>query len=318
MKKIAIVGYGNLGKACEKIALGWDDAKIVGIFSRRNDVASPYGTPVFPQRDIFDAVGQADVAVLCTGSANDLMGLGEALAGKLNTVDSFDTHAKIVGYVKRMDALAREGGTLSFVGIGWDPGIFSLCRALFEAALPDGYTHTFWGKGVSQGHSEAIRRLDGVADAVQYTLPKQDAIDLALRGEGRELTERDKHLRVCYVALKEGADRERVAQQIKNMPNYFAPYDVEINFTDINTLKSEHGGMPHGGQVLRSGASNGKKCNMSLKLQLESNPDFTAGVLMRYAAACARLNAGGESGARTIVDIPVAALFENGDALRFI
>lgn len=318
MTKLAIIGYGNLGKACEKIALSGDEFSLVGIFSRRKGVTSAFGTPVFSQDEIYDMAGQVDVAALCTGSANDLTTLGESLAGKLNTVDSFDTHAKMRDYLARMDALARAGGTLSFVGIGWDPGLFSLCRALFEGALPAGVTHTFWGRGVSQGHSEAIRRIDGVADAVQYTVPKQTAVDLARAGHGEMLSERDMHLRVCYVAAEQGADKERIARQIREMPNYFAPYDVEIHFVDVETLKREHSGMPHGGMVLRSGDANGNSCKLQFDLQLDSNPDFTASVLTRYAAACARLSKAGECGARSALDIPVSALFEKDNAARFI
>ncbi len=318
MKNVAIVGYGNLGKACERIACGSEDMRLVGIFSRRRGLVSPYGTPIFAQEEIFDMAKEIDVAALCLGSANDLVSFGISLAGKVNTVDSFDTHAKMRDYVKNMDELATEGGKLSLVGIGWDPGIFSLCRALFEGTLPNGLTHTFWGKGVSQGHSEALRRIDGVLDAIQYTVPKQEAIALALQGKGETLTERDKHLRVCYIAAKEGADTANIEKSVRTMPNYFEPYDVEIHFVDVETLRREHGGMPHGGQVLRSGYANGKGCKMRLELELESNPDFTAGVLLRYAAVCASLNEGGMCGAKTILDIPVSALYENGSALRFV
>lgn len=318
MKKIAIIGYGNLGKACEKIACEQKVFEVIGIFSRRSGILSPYGTPVYAQERIFDMAEQADVAAMCTGSANDLVGLGLSLAGKVNTVDSFDTHAKMRDYLAQMDICAKEGGKLSLVGIGWDPGLFSLCRALFESALPDGFTHTFWGRGVSQGHSEALRRIDGVENAVQYTVPKREAVELARWGMGESLTERDKHLRVCYVALKEGADAERVEREIRTMPNYFAPYDTEIHFVDSETLAREHGGMPHRGQVIRSGRANGKDCKLEFDLDLQNNPDFTAGVLMRYAAACVRLNQAGERGARTILDIPVSALVGNEDTVRFV
>ena len=318
MKKIAIVGYGNLGKACEKIALSSDAFELVGIFSRRRGLTSPYGTPIFAQQDIFDMAGDIDVAALCTGSANDLTGLGLSLAGKINTVDSFDTHAKMREYFEGMHARAYDNGKLSLVGIGWDPGLFSLCRALFEGVLPDGYTHTFWGEGVSQGHSEALRRIRGVSNAVQYTVPKQSALALAEAGEGRELTDRDKHLRVCYVAIEEGADAEKIEREIRTMPNYFAPYDVEIHFVSKEELARDHGKMPHGGRVTRFGVANKERCSLKLELKLDNNPDFTAGVLMRYVAACAKLNDEGVCGAKTILDIPVSALFENDDTLRFV
>ena len=307
-----------MGKACERAALLSEDMSIVGIFSRRKGLSSPYGTSIYAQDEIFDMAKDIDVAALCLGSANDLVAFGTSLAGKVNTVDSFDTHAKMRDYVQNMRASASAGGKLSLVGIGWDPGIFSLCRALFEGVLPDGFTHTFWGKGVSQGHSEALRRIDGVLDAIQYTVPKQEAIDLATKGKGEELTERDKHLRVCYIAAKEGADLKKIEESVRTMPNYFEPYDVEIHFVDVQTLKREHGGMPHGGQVLRSGYANGKGCTMKLELKLDSNPDFTAGVLMRYAAACARLNEEGVCGAKTMLDVPVSALYQNDAALRFV
>ncbi len=308
-----------MGKACERVAVNSGEFELAGVFSRRRGLTSPYGTQFFRQEEILDATGDVDVAVLCTGSANDLVGLGLSLAGKINTADSFDTHAKMAEYVQKMDAAAREGGTLSMVGIGWDPGIFSLCRAMFEAVLRDGRTNTFWGRGVSQGHSEALRRIDGVADAVQYTVPKQSAMQCAREGEGRRLLERDMHLRVCYVVAEAGADRQRIEREIREMPNYFAPYDVEIHFVDAETLRRDHSGMPHGGRVMRTGRTAGGTVRLELGLETESNPDFTAGILMRYASACVSLFDRGERGARTVLDVPIGALYENPqNVLRFV
>lgn len=314
MKRIAIVGYGNLGKACEKYARESDDIELVGIFSRRSGLSSRYGTPIFPQNEIYDAAHDIDVAALCLGSANDLAAFGLSLAGKANTVDSFDTHAKMRDYIAQMDARANDGGKLSLVGIGWDPGLFSLARALFDGAMPDGVTNTFWGEGVSQGHSEAIRRIDGVEDAIQYTVPKREAMRLAM--EGRKLSDAERHRRVCYVVAKEGADRDEIERKIREMPNYFAGYEVDIRFIDAESLKRDHGGMPHGGKVTR--VARGNKSFMEFSLRLESNPQFTAGVLMRYAVACADLNASGERGAKTILDIPISAILKGEDKLGFV
>ncbi len=310
MIKFAIVGYGNLGKACEKIAMASDDFELVGIFTRRDPstMQSPFGTQFFKQDEIENFKGKLDVVALCTGSANDLTSLGEKLAKDFNTVDSFDTHAKMGEYVETMNKINLENGTLSFVGIGWDPGVFSIMRALFEGVLNKGNTQTFWGKGVSQGHSEAIRRIDGVADAKQYTIPKDEALVKARSGEGATLTTRDKHLRECFVVAKDGADKACIEKTIKEMPNYFADYDTVVHFISYEEFDREHGGIPHGGFVLRAGEVNGTKDTLEFSLKLESNPDFTSNVLMAYARANAKMRAKGVTGAKTVIDVPVVDL----------
>lgn len=308
--KIAIVGYGNLGKACERIAIDSSDIEIVGIFTRRDPSAlsSPYGTPFFRQEDIGMFKGRVDAACICTGSANDVTELGKRLAAEFNTVDSFDTHARMIEYAADMRKIAIENGRLCFVGIGWDPGLFSLMRALFDGVLPKGCTHTFWGRGVSQGHSEAIRRIEGVDDAKQYTVPKADALRLAREGKGDKLTDRDRHLRECYVVADDGADKDRIQREIVTMPNYFEPYDTVVHFISKAEFEKKHSGIAHAGFVMRSGEANGTSNGLEFSLKLDSNPNFTASVLMAYARANARLYALGERGARTILDIPISAV----------
>lgn len=317
MIKIAIVGYGNLGKAVERIAANSTDIGISGIFTRRDPdtLKSPYGTPFFGQEDIF-GFKDIDVAVICTGSANDVTELGAKLAGSFNTVDSFDTHVKMPEYFAQMDRTATDSGHLCFVGIGWDPGLFSLMRALLTGVLPSGVSHTFWGKGVSQGHSEAVRKLDGVLDAKQYTVPKSEAMELARSGGGERFTDRDKHLRVCYVVTEEGADKERIEREIKTMPNYFEPYDTTVYFISADEMIKEHSGMPHAGAVMRTGEVNGKSQSMEFSLKLSSNPDFTASVIVSYIRANAYMFKLGERGARSILDIPVSALYSGENTIK--
>lgn len=312
MIRLAIMGYGNLGKACERIAARDSAFELVGIFTRRDpsSLTSPFGTAFYSQDELESFVDKIDVVALCTGSANDLTELALRVAVNFNTVDSFDTHAKMSEYASAMQKIATEKGNLCFIGIGWDPGIFSLMRALFEGVLSNGTTQTFWGKGVSQGHSEAIRRIDGVANAVQYTIPKQDALKAAREGSGETLTTRDKHLRECFVVACDGADKAYIEKTIKEMPNYFADYDTVVHFIDADEFNRDHTDMPHGGFVLRSGENSGKKNNLEFSLKLESNPDFTASVLMAYVKANARLYSAGMRGAKTVLDVPVGALLE--------
>ena len=307
MIKFGIVGYGNLGRACEKIAAASEDFELVGIFTRRDPavMTSPFGTPFFRQSDLPSFEGKIDVLALCTGSANDLVDLGKAAAVHFNTVDSFDTHAKMRGYVTDMEKIASESGHLSFIGIGWDPGLFSLMRALFGGVLADGNTQTFWGKGVSQGHSEAVRKIKGAA------------LDAARRGEGASLTTRDKHLRECFVVAADDADKAEIEREIVTMPNYFDEYDTVVHFISAEEFDRDHTAMPHGGFVLRSGDVNGMKERVEFSLALDSNPDFTASVLMAYAKVNAKLYAAGERGAKTILDIPVIALTDE-DRIDFI
>ncbi len=313
MINIGIAGYGNLGKACERIAAQSNIFEVKGIFTRRNpsEVVSPlFGTPVYAQSEICDFEGEIDVVCICTGSAHDVTDLGKSLARRFNTVDSFDTHAEMRGYVSEMNRIATQNDRLCFVGIGWDPGLFSLMRALFCGVLPDGDTQTFWGRGVSQGHSEAIRRIDGVANAKQYTVPKEEAIRLAGEGKAASLCDRDRHMRECYVVAKDGADREAIREKIVTMPNYFAPYDTTVTFVSEEEFEKNHSTMAHGGFVMRSGEANGTRHNLEFSLRLDSNPDFTASVLMAYAAANARLYESGLRGAKTVLDVPVSALFD--------
>ncbi len=312
MIRFAIVGYGNLGRACEKIAVASDDFDLVGIFTRRDpsSMQSPFGTPFFKQDEIENFKGKLDVVALCTGSANDLTSLGERLAKNFNTVDSFDTHAKMGEYVETMNKINLENNTLSFVGIGWDPGVFSIMRALFEGVLQNGNTQTFWGKGVSQGHSEAVRRIEGVEDAKQYTIPKEEALLKARNGEGESLTTRDKHLRECFVVAKDGADKDCIEKTIKEMPNYFADYDTVVHFISKEEFERDHKGIPHGGFVLRGGEVNGTKDALEFSLKLESNPDFTSNVLMAYARANAKMSARGVYGSKTVIDVAVGELVD--------
>lgn len=319
MINFAIVGYGNLGRACEKIAHDSKDFNLVGIFTRRDPAImnSPFGTAFYNQSDIEKFKGKIDVLALCTGSANDLTDLGKRCAANFNTVDSFDTHAKMRDYVTEMQQIASANGNLSFIGIGWDPGLFSLMRAMFQGVLKEGNTQTFWGKGVSQGHSEAIRKIKGVVKGIQYTVPKQEALDKARSGQGANLTTRDKHLRECFVVAADDADKAEIERQIITMPNYFDEYDTIVHFITAEEFDRDHRSMPHGGFVLRSGEVNGQHHNLEFSLKLDSNPDFTASVLMAYAKANAKLYAAGERGAKTILDIPAIALTDE-DRIDYI
>lgn len=305
MIRVGIVGYGNLGKATEKIVNAASDMEAVGIFSRRQ-TSSDLGTPCYFYSELKDFVGKIDVLALCGGSATDIPTQGRELIRMFNTVDSFDTHALIPEYSRDMDAAAKATDHLSVYSAGWDPGLFSLMRLMFESVLPKGNTYTFWGKGVSQGHSEAIRKLDGVKNGKQYTIPKEEALAAVRSGSNPELTVRDKHLRVCYVVAEDGADRDEITRQIVTMPNYFADYDTQVNFIDEETFNTEHSGIPHGGFVIRSGENNGTKHTMEFSLKLESNPDFTASVLVAYLRAGYKLYSEGVRGAKSIFEIPLS------------
>lgn len=246
---------------------------------------------------------------MCGGSATDLPVQVPEIAAHFNTIDSFDTHAKIPEYFEKVNAVAKKAGTLSMISSGWDPGLFSLNRVLSSAVLPEGHTYTFWGKGVSQGHSDAIRRIEGVADAKQYTVPVPAALESVRKGENKELTTREKHRRVCYVVAKEGADKARIEKEIVNMPNYFADYDTEVHFISQEELDRDHAGLPHGGFVIRNGVSaKGTKQKVEFGLELGSNPEFTSSVLVCCGRAIARMAKNGATGAVTILDIPVGML----------
>lgn len=304
--KIAIVGYGNLGKGVEKAVLRQDDMSLVGIFTRRNPENLDTTSPAYA----VDRIGEfdIDVAILCGGSATDLIKQGPEMARVTNVVDSFDTHARIPEHFKDM-AEACGDERLAMISTGWDPGLFSLARLLGEAVLPQGSTHTFWGKGVSQGHSDAVRRIEGVRYAVQYTIPKEAAVTAVAEGKGDSLTTRDKHQRSCYVVAEEGADKEAIRKAIVTMPNYFDEYDTEVTFIDEDTFLAEHTAMPHGGQVLRRGeTSEGTAQLITFSLALDSNPEFTAAVNVACARAVHRAYQEGRRGCCTIFDLPLAYL----------
>lgn len=306
---IGIVGYGNLGRGVEAAIRQNPDLRLEAIFTRRDPSAVEAGTKMVSINDIEAYVGKIDVLILCGGSATDLPEQGPALAKLFNTVDSFDTHARIPEYYAEVDASSRTAGTVSVISTGWDPGLFSLNRLLAEAVLPEGNEFTFWGKGVSQGHSDAIRRVAGVKNGIQYTIPHEEAVARVRSGENPELTTRDKHLRECYVVAEEGADREAIAETIRSMPNYFADYETVVHFVSEETLAAEHGTMPHGGHVIRSGKTGtGSTQIVEFSLKLDSNPEFTASVLVAYARAAYRLAQKGQSGAHTVFDIPFGLL----------
>ena len=319
--RVGIVGYGNLGRGVELALQKNEDMELVAIFTRRKpESITPLtqDVKVVHISQVENYKGNIDVMILCGGSATDLPEQGPYLAGLFNTVDSFDTHARIPEYFAKVDEAARRGGNLCLISTGWDPGLFSLMRVLGDAILPQGHTYTFWGKGVSQGHSDAVRRVAGVKNAVQYTIPVEDAIRRVRSGENPELTTREKHVRVCYVVPEEGADLKRIEQEIKNMPHYFADYDTTVHFISEEEFKANHSGMPHGGMVIHSGRTGeSTKQRMEFSLELGSNPEFTSSVLVAYARAVYRLAKEGQVGARTVFDIPIAYLSpKNGEELR--
>ncbi len=307
--KIGIVGYGNLGKGVEKAIELNNDMELVGIFTRRNKSLVKSDSPVYNISELDDFIDKIDICILCGGSATDLINQGPEIAKKFNTVDSFDTHAKIPDYFAEMDKASKDGGNLSLISTGWDPGLFSINRLLSQAILPKGETYTFWGKGVSQGHSDAIRHIDGVKKAVQYTIPVEEVINRIKNGENLKLTTRDKHIRDCYVVVEEDANKSRIESEIKNMPNYFADYNTYVHFISEEELDNEHSGMPHGGRVIHVGeTSNNTNQVYEFKLELESNPEFTSSVNVAYARAVYKLAKEGKIGAVTVFDIPVSYL----------
>lgn len=321
--RIGIVGYGNLGRGVELALKKCTDMELIGVFTRRppENVTPAYSqTKVLHIKDAETMEGELDVMILCGGSAKDLPEQAPYFAKLFNTVDSFDTHAKIPGYYQKMNEAAKHSGKVSLISVGWDPGLFSINRMMSEAILPDGEIYTFWGKGVSQGHSDAIRRIDGVKDAKQYTIPIDQAVDKVRSGVNPKLSTREKHLRDCYVVAEEDADKARIEQEIKTMPNYFADYETRVTFISEEELKRDHSGMPHGGFVIRSGKTGIESENSNIieySLKLESNPEFTASVLVAYARAAWRLNQEGQSGAKTVFDIPPAYLSpKSGAELR--
>lgn len=319
--RIGIYGYGNLGKGVELACRQYADIEIVGVFTRRDPttVKTVTGVPVYASNDIFDMQNLIDVVVLCGGSSTDLPKQTPQLARFFNVVDSFDTHAKIPQHVTAVHEVAVTAEKTAVVSVGWDPGMFSLMRAYAGAILPNGKEYTFWGKGVSQGHSDAIRRIDGVQDAKQYTIPVTSALEAVRNGENPILTTRQKHQRECFVVAKSGADLAKIEQEIVTMPNYFADYDTTVHFISQEELNEKHAGLPHGGTVIRSGVTGANGENKHLieyRLTLDSNAEFTASVLVAYARAVYRLNQEGRYGCKTVLDIPPAYLSEKSrDAL---
>lgn len=305
--RVAIAGYGNLGRGVESALAQNPDMRLVGVFSRRDPASVTLldsSVPVYAMDTIEQYQDDVDVMILCGGSKSDLPEQGPYLAQFFNTVDSFDTHAKVPEYYAALDQSARESGRVAMLSVGWDPGLFSLNRLFGEAILPEGETYTFWGKGLSQGHSDAVRRVPGVQAGVQYTLPSEDAIARVRSGERPELTTREKHKRECYVVLAEGAEADVVRESIVTMPDYFADFDTTVNFIDQATFEKEHSSMPHGGFVIRSGnTSVDSKQSIEYSLALGSNPEFTASVLVAYARAVYRLARVNDIGAKTVFDI---------------
>ena len=304
--RIAILGYGNLGRGVEAAIKKNPDIELVAIFTRRNpdDLKIKSDAQVVSINEIEDWQNKIDVLIICGGSATDLPMQTPKYARIFNVVDSFDTHAKIPEHFKNVDESAKCANKTAIISVGWDPGMFSLNRLYASAILPDGKDYTFWGKGVSQGHSDAIRRIEGVADAKQYTIPIEEALDAVRSGSNPELSTKQKHKRECFVVLKEGANASKIEQEIKTMPNYFADYDTTVHFISQEELNKNHSGIPHGGFVLRSGeTSSNTKHLIEYSLKLDSNPEFTSSVLVAYARAAHRLNKEGNNGCKTVFDI---------------
>ena len=311
--KIGIYGYGNLGRGVEAALRQNTDMEIVGVFSRRDPakVKTVTGIPVYSASLAEDFATEIDVMIICGGSATDLPEMTPMLAKHFNVVDSFDTHARIPEHFANVDAAAKAAGHTALISAGWDPGLFSLARLYMNTVLPEGKDYTFWGRGVSQGHSDAIRRIPGVADARQYTVPVPSALESARSGENPDLSTRQKHTRECYVVAEEGADRAKIEKQIKEMPNYFADYDTTVTFITAEEMKRDHAELPHGGQVIRSGVTGegGKHRHvMEFSLKLDSNPEFTASVLVACARAVGRMNSRGDFGCKTLFDVAPADL----------
>lgn len=305
--RVAIAGYGNLGKGIESQLAKNPDMELVCIFSRRDPstLQPKSGVPVVKTDDMSLWKDKIDVVFLCGGSATDLPTQGPIFASMFNTVCSFDTHAKAMQYTESMNKAALAGNTIAMTSIGWDPGLFSLMRLLFKSVLPDSKTYTFWGKGVSQGHSDAIRRINGVKDARQYTIPVEEALQKVRNGETPDFTTREKHTRLCYVVTEEGADQAKIEEEIKTMPNYFSDYDTTVNFITEEELLRDHAGLPHGGSVIGAGeTTKGIKQVMEFSLNLDSNPEFTSSVLIAYGRATYRMWQNGERGSKNFSDVP--------------
>ena len=323
MIRIGIAGYGNLGKGVEAAVKNNPDMELVAVFSRRDPDSvkiKTEGVKVYPYEKIADYKDDIDVIINCGGSAKDLPESTPAIAENFNVIDSFDTHARIPEHFASVDASAKKGNKTAIISVGWDPGMFSLNRLYMNAILPNGNDYTFWGKGVSQGHSDAIRRIEGVVDARQYTVPVESAVESVRNGENPTLTTRQKHTRECFVVVEDGADKARIENEIKTMPNYFADYDTTVNFISLEELQRDHMGIPHGGSVIRSGFTGFNletKHTIEYSLKLESNPEFTGSVLTAYARAAYRLSQNGECGCKTVFDIaPAQLIAQSGDEIR--
>lgn len=311
--KIAIYGYGNLGRGVEFAATQASDTELVGIFTRRDpSTVNPHtNTPVYSTDDLEKFKDQIDVLIICGGSATDLPKMTPVLARDFNVIDSFDTHANIPTHFDNVNKAAEASGHIALISAGWDPGMFSLNRVYASAVLPDGADYTFWGRGVSQGHSDAIRRIEGVKDARQYTVPVPAALESVRAGECPTLTTRQKHTRECYVVAEEGADLARIENEIKTMPNYFADYDTTVTFITEEEMKKNHAGIPHGGSVIRTGKTgwNGENTHViEYSLKLDSNPEFTSSVLVAYARAINKMHSRGINGCKTVFDVAPADL----------
>ena len=311
--RIGIVGYGNIGRGVELAIRRNEDMELAAVVTRRNPETVNVlteGVKKVRLDDVLSLKGEVDVMILCGGSATDLPVMGPELAANFNTIDSFDTHAKIPEYFANVDAAAQQGNNVSIISVGWDPGMFSLNRIYAESILVQGSTYTFWGKGVSQGHSDAIRRVPGVKNGIQYTVPIESAVEEVRSGSEPQLTTRQKHLRECYVVPEEGADLAAIEEAIKTMPNYFADYDTTVTFITEEELKANHNKMPHGGFVIRTGETgcDGNKHVIEYSLKLDSNPEFTSSVLIAYARAAYRLTKKKDWGAKTVFDIAPALL----------
>ena len=321
--KIGILGYGNLGKGVECAVKNNPDMELACVFTRRDPSTLKLltaGVPVYSVADVEKHKNDVDVLVICGGSATDLPKQTPEYAKYFNVIDSFDTHAKIPEHFANVDKAAKDNGHIALISCGWDPGMFSLLRLYGNCILPDGHDYTFWGKGVSQGHSDAIRRIEGVKDGKQYTIPVQSALEAVRAGKNPELTTRQKHTRECFVVAEEGADKARIEKEIKEMPNYFADYDTTVHFISEEELKKNHAGIPHGGFVFRSGKTGwDKEYNnvIEYSLKLDSNPAFTSSVLAAYARAIFRMNKEGQTGCKTVFDVAPAYLSPlSGEEIR--
>lgn len=312
--RIGILGYGNLGRGVEFAVKENSDMELAAVFTRRNPADVKIfseNVPVVHIDEIKNWVEEIDVMILCGGSATDLPKQTPEFAKFFNVIDSFDTHAKIPEHFAKVDEAAKNSNHVAIISVGWDPGLFSLARVYANSVLPDGKDYTFWGKGVSQGHSDAIRRIDGVKNAKQYTIPIDSALEEVRAGKNPELSTRQKHLRECFVVLEEGADAEKIEREIKTMPNYFADYDTIVNFISEDELKKNHSGLAHGGFVIRSGKTGENKIHnhiVEFNLKLDSNPEFTSSVLIAYARAAYKFSKEKNFGCKTVFDIPPAYL----------